>query len=86
MHGRVDILCGDEFEGHLLWEGLANQSVHVFVGAAFPGGIRIGKEEVRIKRSRDAFMLGELTPVVAGAMVQIQDALLGLIIDSPHTA
>ena len=31
MNYQFDILRGDEFEGHLLWERLANHSVHVLV-------------------------------------------------------
>ena len=31
MHGQFDVLCGDGFEGHLLREELANQSVHVLI-------------------------------------------------------
>ena len=65
MHGQFDIVCGDEFESHLLREELANQTVHVLVGTALPRGIRMGKVEVRIERGGDALMLGELTPVVA---------------------
>lgn len=61
MHGQFDLLCGDGFEGHLLREELANQSVHIFIGTALPRGIRMGKEEVRIKRGREALMLGKLT-------------------------
>ncbi len=65
MHGQFDILGGDEFESHFFFrEKLANQSVHVFVGAALPRGIRMGKVEVRIKRGSDALMLGELTTVI----------------------
>ena len=64
MHGQFDILCGDGFEGHLLWKKLANQSVHILVGAAFPGGLGMGKEEVCIERGSDTLMLGELPTVV----------------------
>ncbi len=34
MHGQFDLGWGDEFEGHLLGEKLANQPVHVLVGTA----------------------------------------------------
>ena len=64
MHVQFDLLYGEGFEGHLLWEELANQSVHVLVGAVLPRGIRMGKEEVRIERGSDGPMLGEPTPVV----------------------
>ena len=64
MNYQFDILRGDEFEGHLLWERLANHFVYVLVGAALPRGIRMGKVEVCVKRGRDALMLGELTPVI----------------------
>ena len=65
MHGQFDIVFGDEFEGHFLWKKLANQSVHVLVGTALPRGIRMGKEEVRIKLVCDTLVLGELPTVVS---------------------
>ena len=36
MHGEFDVLLGDFQEGHFLWEELADQAIHVLVGAALP--------------------------------------------------
>ncbi len=72
MHSQFDLGWGDEFEGHLLWEELANQTVHVLIGATLPRGIRMSKEKVCIERGRDTLMLGELAAVVSREGVNAQ--------------
>jgi len=49
VHGEGDVLGCDGIEAHFLWKELANKSVHVLVGTALPGGIRMGEEEVSIQ-------------------------------------
>jgi len=64
MHGKFDVFCGDGFKVHLLREELADEPVHIFVGAAFPRGIGMGEEEVRVEFHRDPLVLGKLLAVV----------------------
>ena len=47
MHGEFDVLLGDFPEGHFLWEELADQAIHVLVGAALPGNIGMGDPDQR---------------------------------------
>ena len=49
VHGEGDVLGCDGIEAHFLWKELTDKSVHVFVGTALPGGIRMGEEEVSIQ-------------------------------------
>ena len=60
-----DVLDGDVIEGHLLWKELADEAVHVFVGATFPGGVGVGKVEVGAQLFGDALVLGELFAIVS---------------------
>lgn len=64
VHGQDDVLFRDGIETHVFWEELADENVHVLVGATFPGGVGMGKEEIRIGFQSDAFVLGELLAVV----------------------
>lgn len=64
VHGKQDIFLGDGVEAHLLRKELPNQAIHVFVGAALPGRIGMGKEEVGVELLGNLFMLGELLAVV----------------------
>ena len=59
VHGEGDILLGDGIEGHLLGEELADEAVHVFIGATLPGGVGMGKEEISIEFASNPLVLGE---------------------------
>ncbi len=39
----LDGLFGDAFEAHILWEELANQTIHILIGATFPRRIWVCK-------------------------------------------
>jgi hypothetical protein len=67
----VEAICGDFYviqrdrlEGHILREELANETVPVLVGTAFPRGIGMSEEEVSTEFLGDPLMLGELFAVV----------------------
>ena len=64
MHGELDIFRGDGFEAHFLGEELADEAIHIFVGAAFPGGIGMSEEEICIELPGDTLMLGKFLSVV----------------------
>ena len=64
IHGMQDVLCGNGIEATLLWEELSDQSVHVLVGAALPGSVRMREEEVRIELLGNSFVLRKLFAVV----------------------
>ena len=61
---RQDVALRDFIEVHFLGKELANQAVHILVGAALPRTIGMYKEEVGIDAAGNAFMLGELLIVV----------------------
>ena len=64
MHGEFNVLLGDVLEGHLLREELADEAIHILVGAALPGGIGMGEEEVSAEFLGDPLMLSELLSIV----------------------
>lgn len=64
VHGKGGVLGGDGFEAHLFREELTDEAVHVFVGAAFPGGIGMSEVEVGAERLGNPFMLSELLAVI----------------------
>src|ERR1035437_2402643 len=57
---------GDFFELAMFGEELAQQAVEIFVGAAFPGGVRMRKVVPQLQFCRDPFMLRELLAIVGG--------------------
>jgi len=66
-----DVLGGDVIEGHFLWKELADEAVHVFVGAPLPGGVGMGKVEVGPQLFGDALVLGELLAIVSRQGVNV---------------
>lgn len=64
MHGEGDLMRGDGIEAQLLREELSDEAVHVLVGAALPGSIRMCEVEVGIECPGNAFMSCELAAVV----------------------
>lgn len=64
LHGEYDVLLGDFPEGHFLWEELADQAIHVLVGAALPGSIGVSKVAVGPEFAGNALVLCELPAVV----------------------
>ena len=50
-----DVLFGDIVERHLLGEELADEPVHVFIGAALPGSVGMGEVEISNPDSMAAF-------------------------------
>jgi len=65
------VVDGDVIEGHLLWEELADEAVHVFVGTTFPRGVGVGKVEVGSQLFGDALVLGELFAIVSRQGVNV---------------
>jgi hypothetical protein len=65
MHRQGDVFFCDGSEAHFLRKELPDQPVHVLVGAAFPGGIGMGEEEVCAKLFGNPFMLCKLLAVVS---------------------
>ena len=59
-------LFGDEIETHVLWEKRADAAVHVLSGAALPGGVGMGKEEMGIEFPSEPFVLSELLIIAGG--------------------
>ncbi len=55
-----DVLVGDVIEGHLLWNELADEAVHVFVGSMLPGCAGVGEVEVGPQLFGDSLVLSEL--------------------------
>ena len=45
LHGVCDPIVRDGLEGLRFWELLTQQPIHVFIGPAFPGGVRMEKEK-----------------------------------------
>ena len=64
VHSEGDIVFRDGVEAHLLGKELPDQTIHVFVGAALPGRIGMGKEKVSVELFGNPFMLGELFAIV----------------------
>ena len=62
--GEGNLLRGDGVEAQLLWKELSDESIHVLVGTALPGGIGMGEVEVGIESAGESFMLCELPAVV----------------------
>ena len=62
--GLPDEFFRDEFKTHLLGKELSNQSIHVFVGATLPGGIRVREVEIRPQFLCDSLMLGKFLAIV----------------------
>ena len=60
MHGQFDLLRGDGFEGHLLWKELANQPIHVLVGAALPRRIRLVTDGIHPLPKRGGIVINAL--------------------------
>lgn len=65
VHGDKDFFFCDEIEAHFLWEELADQAVHVLVGAPLPGGVRMGEEEVSTEFIGNSLVLGKFSAVVS---------------------
>ncbi len=64
VHGKGDVLCGDGIEAHFLWEELADEAVHILVGASLPRGVGMSEEETGIEFLGDSPVLGELLAIV----------------------
>jgi len=64
VHSEGDVLGHDGVETHFLREELADQAVHVLVGATLPGGIGMSEEEVGIKFLGNSFVLSELLAII----------------------
>jgi hypothetical protein len=60
------LIVGYFFELAVFGEELAHKAVEVFIGAAFPGGVRMGEVEVQLKRGGDPLVLGELFAIIGG--------------------
>ena len=60
------LVVRDLFESAVFGKELADKSVEVFVGAAFPGGMGMGEVVVQLQVCCDPLMLGELLAVVGG--------------------
>ena len=76
MHGEFDVLLGYVLEGRFLGEELADEAIHILVGAALPRGIGVGEEEVGVEFLGDPLMLSEL-PTKGWKTMRIQIEPLG---------
>ena len=66
VDGELDVLSSNDLEAHVLGEELADQAIHILIGAALPGRVRMGEEEVCPEARSDTLMLGEFPAVVGG--------------------
>ena len=64
--GQGYLLVSDFFQLAVFGKELADESVQVFIGAAFPGGMGMGEVVVQLQVRCDPLMLGELLAVVGG--------------------
>ncbi len=58
MHDGVQLALGVAQQVRLLGEVLAHQAIGVLVGAALPGAVRIGKEDLDLEPLGQALVLG----------------------------
>ena len=64
--GQGYLIVGHFFQLAVLGKELTDQAIEVFVGAAFPGGVRMGEVEVQLERGGDPLMLGKLFAIIGG--------------------
>src|SRR4249919_1157543 len=66
MRNLYDFFVGDAEQGALLGDVLTHQPVMIFVKAALPGSMRIGKEAARLEGAGDGLVAAELRAVIKG--------------------
>ena len=66
-----DLLVRDQLEVMLLWEILSEQTIRVFIGAAFPSRIGMCEVELKLERVSDLLMIGELLAVIGSQGVNL---------------
>lgn len=65
VHSDKDFLFCDEIEVHFLREELADEAVHVLVGAPLPRGVGMSEEEVGTEFLGNPLVLDEFSAVVS---------------------
>ena len=66
----------DDFEVGSLGEILAKKAIGVFVEAAFPGTIGMGKIDIGFQGFGDFFMLGKLRAIINGQGMDLFSVVL----------
>src|SRR6266508_3109846 len=67
----MNLLVGNRCEIGFLREVLAKQPIRIFIGAAFPSGIRMGEIELELESFSDLFMLGKLLAMIGSHSVDL---------------